>query len=243
MRALVAVLVAANLLVLAWSLDWLPGFAPAREREPERLQRQSHPEAVQLITPTAASAALQAAAAQRNQPPAVAAAAASVAAAAATDPSIAVCLEAGPFASGEVAAAERGLRELNLPGLQWTAQRSERGGLYIVYQGRFADNTALNRQREALRRQNIVAEELRNSPDLQPGLSFGRYETRAAADAALAQLAAQNVKPARVVTINIPVVVTLLRVERADGPLAGRLTQLNLPPTGAGFRPCAAPAS
>jgi len=88
-----------------------------------------------------------------------------------------------------------------------------------------------------------VAEELRNSPDLQPGLSFGRYETRAAADAALAQLAAQNVKPARVVTINIPVVVTLLRVERADGPLAGRLTQLNLPPTGAGFRPCAAPAS
>ena len=42
-------------------------------------------------------------------------------------------------------------------------------------------------------------------------------------------------------TINIPVVVTLLRVERADGALAARLTQLNLPPAGSGFRPCAVP--
>jgi hypothetical protein len=49
------------------------------------------------------------------------------------------------------------------------------------------------------------------------------------------------VRPSRVVTINIPVIVTLLRVERADGPLAARLTQLNLPPAGSGFRPCATP--
>lgn len=241
MRALLAVLVAANLLVLAWSFDALPGFSRPREREPERLQRQAQPAAVQLITPTAASAAIQAAAAQRTQPPAVAAAAASLAAAAAADPSITVCLEAGPFAASEVAAAERGLRDLKLTNLQWTQQRSERGGSYIVYQGRFPDEAALARQRETLRRQQISTEELRNSPELQPGLMFGRFDTRAAADAALAQLNQQGVKPARVVTINTPVVVALLRVERADGPLAARLTQLNLPPTGSGFRPCAAP--
>jgi len=237
MRGLLIALVVANLLVLAWSFDVLPGVPRHREREPERLRQQVHPEAVQLITPTAASAALQAAAAQRSN----VAAAASPAATSAADASATVCLEAGPFAAGEVAAAERGLRELKWPSLEWTPQRSERGGSYIVYQGRFADETAMARRRDDYRRQQITAEEVRNSPDLQPGLQFGRYDTRAAADAALAQLAQQGIKAARVVTINIPVVVTLLRVERADGALAARLTQLNLPPAGSGFRPCAVP--
>jgi hypothetical protein len=236
MRGLLIALVVANLLVLAWSFDVLPGVSRHREREPERLRQQVRPEAVQLITPTAASAALQAAAAQRSN-----VAAASPAAASAADASATVCLEAGPFAAGEVAAAERGLRELKWPSLEWTPQRSERGGSYIVYQGRFADDTAMARRRDDYRRQQITAEEVRNSPDLQPGLQFGRYDTRAAADAALAQLGQQGVKAARVVTINIPVMVTLLRVERADGALAARLTQLNLPPAGSGFRPCAVP--
>ncbi|HEU5297588.1 MAG TPA: hypothetical protein VFU71_22615 [Burkholderiaceae bacterium] len=237
MRGLLIALVVANLLVLAWSLDWLPGLSRQREREPERLHQQVRPEAVQLITPTAASAALQAAAAQRSG----AAAAGAAASAPVVDGQVTVCLEAGPFAAAEVAAAERGLRELKWPSLEWAQQRSERGGAYIVYQGRFADDAAMARRRDDYRRQQISVEEVRNSPDLQPGLQFGRYDTRASADAALGQLAQQGIKAARVVTINIPVVVTLLRVERADGALAARLTQLNLPPAGSGFRPCAAP--
>jgi len=140
-----------------------------------------------------------------------------------------------------VASAERALRDLKLLNLDWAQQRSERGGSYIVYQGKFADNAALARRRGDLQRQQISAEPVVSSPDLEPGLSFGRYDTRAAADAALAQVQQQGVRPSRVVTINIPVVVTLLRVERADGPQAARLTQLNLPPAGSGFRPCAAP--
>jgi len=242
MRGLLIALVVANLLVLAWSLDALPGVSRHREREPERLRQQVRPDAVQLITPTAASAALRAAAAQRTgnstATPGTPAASAPLGAA---DASATVCLEAGPFAAAEVAAAERGLRELKWPGLDWTAQRSERGGSYIVYQGKYSDEAAMARRRDDYRRQQIAAEEVRNSPDLQPGLQFGRYDTRAAADAAAAQLAQQGVKGARAVTISIPVVVTLLRVERADGALAGRLTQLNLPPAGSGFRPCAVP--
>lgn len=236
MRALLVALVAANVLVLAWSLNWLPWLDGPREREPERMQRQVRPDAVQLITPSAASAALQAAAAQRSAPGVAAPVAAPPA-----DPSASVCLEAGPFAVSEVAPAERALRELKLPNLEWAQQRSERGGSYIVYQGKFADNAALARRRAELQRQQITAEAVSSSPDLEPGLSFGRFDTRAAADAALAQLQQQGVKPARVVTISFPVVVTLLRVERADGPLAARLTQLNLPPAGSGFRPCASP--
>jgi hypothetical protein len=233
MRALLVALAAANVLVLAWSLNWLPFFSLPREREPERLQRQVRPEAVQLITPSAASAALQAAAAQR--------APGGVTAAPGTDGGATVCLEAGPFAASEVAAAERALRDLKLTNLEWTQQRSERGGSYIVYHGRFADNAALQRRRAELQRQQISAEPVTSSPDLEPGLSFGRFDTRAAADAALAQIQQQGVRPSRVVTINTPVIVTLLRVERADGPMAARLTQLSLPPAGSGFRPCATP--
>jgi hypothetical protein len=203
MRGLLAALVAANVLVLAWSLDWLPFFSPPREREPERTQRQVRPGAA--------------------------------------DGAATVCLEAGPFAAPEVAAAERALRDLKLTNLEWTQQRSERGGSYIVYHGKLPDNAALQRRRAELQRQQISAEPVVSSPDLEPGLSLGRHDTRAAADAALAQVQQQGVRPSRVVMINVPVVVTLLRVERADGPLAARLTQLNLPPAGSGFRPCATP--
>ena len=242
MRGLLIALVVANLLVLAWSFDVLPGVSRHREREPERLRQQVRPDAVQLITPTAASAALQAAATQRTSNlAATPGAPAASAAPGAMNASATVCLEAGPFAAGEVAAAERGLRELKWPSLEWIPQRSERGGSYIVYQGKYSDETVMARRRDDYRRQQIAAEEVRNSPDLQPGLQFGRYDSRAAADAAATQLTQQGVKGARVVTINMPVVVTLLRVERADGALAARLAQLNLPPAGSGFRPCAVP--
>jgi len=227
MRGLVIALALANLLALAWSVDLLPGFTRGREREPERQKQEVRPDAVQLISPTAASAALQAAAVQRLHGGAV------------SGPEASECLEAGPLAASEVAAAERALRALDLPSLQWTQQRSERGGSFIVYLGRFADDAALARRRDELRRQQLVVDEVRNAPDLQPGLQFGRFDTRAAADAAQAQLVQQGVKAARVVTVSNPVVVTQLRVERADSELAARLKQLSLPPAGAGFRPCA----
>ena len=233
MRGLLVAVAVANLLVLAWSFNWLPFFSLPREREPERVQRQVRPDAVQLITPSAASAALQAAAAQRAPGAAPGGAMVTV------EPGATVCLEAGPFAATEIAAAERALRDLKLANLEWTQQRSERGGSYIVYHGKFPDNAALQRRRAELQRQQINGEPVVSSPDLEPGLSFGRFDTRAAADAALAQLQQQGVRPSRVVTITFPVVVSLLRVERADGPLAARLTQLNLPPAGSGFRPCA----
>lgn len=244
LRGFVAALLVANLLLLAWTLGWLdvlPGGVRHSEREPERIDRQVNPDAIQLIAPTAASAALQAAATVRtNLPPPPASAAAGNTAAGMPDAERPACLEAGPFAAGEVVAAERGLRELQWPALNWVNIKSERGGAFIVYQGRFADDAAMARRREDLRRQQIGVEELRSSPDLQPGLLFGRFDSRAAADDAVAQLAQRGVKNARVVTITAPVVVTLLRVERADAALAARLSQLNLPPAGSGFKPCAA---
>jgi hypothetical protein len=243
LRGLVAALLVANLLALAWTLGWfeaLPGGGRHPEREPERIERQVNPDAVQLIAPMAASAALQAAAVRTLLPAAPpASAAAGDAVASKPDAPRPVCLEAGPFAAAEVAGAERGLRELQWPGLGWVNVKSERGGLFMVYLGRFADDAAMTKRRDELRRLQIAVDELRSSPALQPGLTFGRFDSQAAANDALEQLAQRGVKNARVVTLVAPVVVTLLRVERADAALAARLSQLSLPPAGSGFKTCA----
>jgi cell division protein FtsN len=56
LRALVLVLVLANLLYLVWVKSLLApyGFAPANQAEPERLNQQIRPEAIQLLEPGSA---------------------------------------------------------------------------------------------------------------------------------------------------------------------------------------------
>lgn len=248
MRLLVAALVAANLLVLAWALGWVG--TGTREREPERLAAQVTPDAVEVVSPGAASAATATSGmpAPRSGPvlpaatppaePGASAPPAAASAAVSTSERVA-CLEVGPLAAGEVAAAERALRDLQVSSLTWAQLKSERGGVFIVYLGKFPDEAALAKRRDELRRAQIPFDELRSASDLQPGLSFGRYENRAAADAALEDVRNRGVKAARVVTMTPAATVTMLRVERADPALATRLTQLALPPLGTGFKPCA----
>ena len=63
MRALVALLLLANLLFLALAQGWLQpaaGLWPQQEREPQRLAAQLHPEIVRVLPPAAAPVCLQA---------------------------------------------------------------------------------------------------------------------------------------------------------------------------------------
>lgn len=56
LRALVVLLLLANLAFFAWTLGWLDGVVGARasgDREPERLQRQVRPEAVRILPASA----------------------------------------------------------------------------------------------------------------------------------------------------------------------------------------------
>lgn len=97
LRALVLVLVLANLLYLVWVKSLLApyGFGPANQAEPERLNQQIRPEAIQLLEPGAA------------QPPAAAASGAASApapAASTADSPQAPASSAAPPASAPVAA-------------------------------------------------------------------------------------------------------------------------------------------
>lgn len=229
LRALLLLLLLANGLFYAWTRGaFAPGWPPPShgEREPARLAAQLRPELVVVMSPGAASAALAAAAA--------ASAAARLAEEAA---SRLACLEAGPFSEAEVAAAEAALLAAGLPAGSWQREQVERAGAWMVYFGRFADSETRRLKEEELRRLKLVVEPVKTPAELVPGLMLGRYDSREAADAALALVTQRGVRTARVVALPPPPPQNWLRADRADPALQTRLTALK-PPSGAGFVPC-----
>ncbi|OGB07969.1 MAG: hypothetical protein A3E25_01600 [Burkholderiales bacterium RIFCSPHIGHO2_12_FULL_69_20] len=223
------VLVLANALLLAAQLGVFEPLTAASnappQREPERLQRQVHPEWVQILSADAASAALRAAAASASQ---------------AAQPG--ACLEAGPFADTEAEAAQRTLRDAGITAAAWQAIRTEDGGAYMIYMGRYPDRELLQRKQAQLKRLKLPTEELRDNAALQPGLSLGRFNSKPAADAALARMVQRGLRTARVVTLRPAQGQTVLRLPAADATLRARLAGLKMP-SGPGFGDCAAEAS
>lgn len=231
LRALVVLLLLANLLVLAWmqgAFDALRGVRADAGREPDRLQRQVNPEQVRVMAASAASAALAAAAR---------AAAASEAAARAG-----VCLEAGPIAPAAQAAAEKLLQDEGLAEGSWNAIVTERKGVFLIYMGRYADDETLQRKIEELKRLRIAPQPVRDAPELQPGLVLGRYDDKAEADAELGRLAQRGLRTARVHTLVPPGPQVMLRVPGANEALRDKLATLKLP-GGPGFTRCVMPVA
>ncbi|MED5621596.1 hypothetical protein [Ideonella sp. BN130291] len=218
LRAALALVLAANLVFYAWSHGWLDSLAGSSghgEREPERLQRQVHPEVVQLLPAQAARAAASAPANPQ------------------------ACLQAGPYTDAEMALAEGVLRAAGLPAGRWNTPAVDRPGAWLLYMGRFADREALQKKEGELQRIRVPYEELRGTPELEPGLALGRFSDRAAADAALDQLAQRGVRTARIVTLTAPARLHLLRVNDADAALQAQLLGLKAPALGNGFSACA----
>ncbi len=229
LRTLALVLLLANALLLAA----LSGVFESGhgEREPERLQRQHQPGLVRILDPQAASAALDAASAAHSQ-----------AAAAASSALATVCLEAGPFSAADASTAERSLREAGLPAGTWQVQHQEDGGTFMIYMGRYADRETVQRKLAELKRLKLEGEDLRGAPELQPGISLGRFDSQASANAAMAQMAQRGLRTARVITLRQAQSQTMLRVPAADAALRARLAGLQLP-NGPGFLPCMAGAT
>ena len=229
LRILAIVLLVGNALLLAAQFglfDRLTGAASAQapQREPERLQRQVDPQALRVLSPQAASAA-------------VATATAAAAMTAASNARSQACLEAGPFSAAEAEVAQRTLRDAGLSTANWQALTTEDSGAFMVYMGRYADRETLQRKLDELKRMKLDAEELRGKPELQPGLNLGRFDQRAAADAALANMAHRGVRSARVLTLRQAQSQTVLRLAAVDAATQARLAGLVMP-SGPGFVAC-----
>jgi hypothetical protein len=220
LRLLVVVLLLANIAFYAWTqgqLDNLLGVRAQGDREPERLSRQVNPESIRVLP---ASAVAIAATTAPDTPP--------------------TCLEAGPYTAAQIGAAE-GVLQTVLPPGSWASLKTEAPGVWIVYMGKYPTREALQKKADELKRLRIPFEELRNAPpELADGLALlGRFDNRAAADKALADLTQRGVRTARVAALSPPVPMHSLRVERADATLQARLAGLRAEPLlGKSFTPC-----
>jgi hypothetical protein len=220
MRSLVALLLLCNLAFFAWGQGWLDAVVGARahgDREPERLAQQVRPELVRVLSPQAAAAAASAAAARL------------------------ACLEAGPFDEQGVRAAE-GALSATLPSGTWRRHTDEPSARWVVYMGRYANREALQRKEQELGRIRVPFDEMSGAPELEPGLSLGRFADRDAAEAAMDQLAQRGIHTARIVDLGRSDARHMLRVERADPELAAKVAGLRLDALGKGFSACARPS-
>lgn len=242
LRALVALLLLANLGFWAWSAGALEslGWAPTRERDPARLALQVGAEAVRWLPPEAALAGAsspQAASAPANVSPASAAGIE-------TRGPLSQCLETGPLPASALASAERALLAAGIAEGSWTRRSAELSAQYAVVLGPFNSNEALRNKREEIARLRLPLEAV-SLPGVgaasaaQPGLALGRYDNRAAADSALAGYAQRGVRTARVQQLRPPGSEVHLRFDSATAAQAQQLRALSSELAGAAFAPCA----
>lgn len=219
LRAIVLVLLLANLGFYAWREGWLAplhgliGARPEGDREPERLAQQIRPEAVRLIPAEAASTAART--------PAVPASAPVPEASAPQAAAPTACLEAGPFGPNEVTAAENTLKAA-LPAGGWS--RRELGPTWWVAMGPYEDTELMAKKRAELRRRGINPDSSPVRAGGSPVLVISRHDSQAAADSALAAWSERGVRSARVLSVSLTQIA--LRVTQADAQMQGTLAAL-----------------
>jgi len=222
LRALVAVLLLANVAFFAWTSGWLDSVAGARaigDREPERLARQVSPEIVRILPTSAGTPALasDSTEAMSDQP---------------------ACFEAGPFNDADLTAAQSAVQSV-LPAGSWTSVKTDHPSVWIVYMGKYANRESLNRKEDELKRRKLDFEEVLDHPTLALGISLGRYDDRPSAGKAIEQFEKQGIHTARVAELSPASTTQMLRVEKADAAVSAQVASLKSDALGKGFTPCA----
>lgn len=217
LRALVGLLLLANLAFLAWSQGWLGSSPQHSQREPARLQAQVRPEALVVLPPAKAGAAVQAARAAAQ-----------------------VCLEAGPFNGNLIGAAEATLASAQLPADAWSRVDPSAAPVWLVFGGRYPEAAARKAREEELRRAGQTYELIEFPADLAPGFVLSRHGSRDDAEAWIKARAKTDLRGLRVVQLPSSSPTYRLRVQRADTEQAERLLALPAEPLAGGFKPCAA---
>ena len=264
MLRLVAIfLLLANLGYYAWSAGLLRswGMAPVEQSEPQHLAQQMAPEALRILPAPGAvpegEAPNNAAAPPLPPPPAPVAAPESNPAAAApaeptppaeavvlvptvTPPPVAAtrgeCLQAGPF-SPEQADVWRQAAAAVLPQGSWQLESTPIPARWMIYMGRFEDTDMLAKKRIELRIRKVSFDRI-NNPELEPGLSLGRFATEEAAQRGLANLANQGVRTARVIQERPESEIFNLRLPLVDAALQAKLSRMQSALAGKPLRSC-----
>lgn len=206
LRLLVLLLVLLNATYYAWSHNMLRayGWAPAEQSEPQRLAQQIRPDAITILSAEEARRLEQAAL---------------------TPPKPAECLQAGPFDDAQTETLRKAL-EGALPAASWTLETTTvEPARWIVYMGKFSNSAALEKKRTELLKLKVKLQPLENA-ELAPGLSLGRFDTQALAQAELTKLQRRGVRTARVVQETPEVHQSQLRIPAADEALKPKLEGL-----------------
>ena len=204
LRAIVLLLLLANLGFYAWTqgqLDGVVGVRAQGDREPERLARQVRADSVRILPASAATAP-----------------------AGPGEPALA-CLEAGPYTPAQIGTAEAALQAALPPG-SWSSVKNELPAVWMVYMGKYPNREGLQKKEDELKRMKVPYEELRNAPEFEVGLSLGRFDNKDTADKALAELTQRGVRTARVAQLSAPGVSHALRIPRADDALWAQVMAL-----------------
>lgn len=209
LRFALFVLLIANAGYLAWSQGWMAtlGWEPAAQSEPYRLQQQVRPEVLSIVSP------------QATTQPAAGTVAAPSAVVASSDPveeilpEVTTCLQSESMDEAQSHKLQAALRSSDLPTHSWEMIATPIAGRWMVYLGKFANETALEKRRAELRNRKIAYD--RAGGNLEPGLSLGRFSTEEAATRELGNMLSQGVRGARVVQERAPQTVYALRLSQA----------------------------
>lgn len=268
LRLVAVFLLLANLGYYAWSAGLLRswGMAPVEQSEPQHLAQQIAPEALRILPAPGAvpegeappqSAPSAAPPPASESAPATAPAAPETAAPASTEPAppppeavvlvptvtpppVAAtrgeCLQAGPF-SPEQAEVWRQAAAAALPQGSWQLESTPIPARWMVYMGRFEDTDMLAKKRIELRIRKVSFDRP-NNPELEPGLSLGRFATEEAAERGLVNLANQGVRTARVIKERPESEIFNLRLPLVDAALQAKLSRMQSALAGKPLRSC-----
>jgi hypothetical protein len=230
LRLIFLLLVLANVLFFAWSQGMLStlGFAPAQQREPQRVANQIRPELVRVLPVQAA----QAPAAPANSTPAT-----NTPSQVATAPAtLGQCFQAGPFDAAQTQRLRNALE--GWPLQAWQLEDVSESGRWLVYMGKYPSKEAAARKVAELRQLSISPDALDNE-SLQPGISLGAFSSAAQANERLGEVSRLGVRTARVLQEKPPVQGHRLKLPQVDDALRERVEALRPALGGKTLQACA----
>ncbi len=217
LRALVLLLMLLNLGYLAWGQGWLLpyGFGPVTQREPQRLARQIHPEAIRILKSEDLSQPLPEGITSKAE-----------------------CLQSEVLNAAQVDKL-RPVLQAALPTQAWTLDEFIASERWIVYMGKYPNSAELDKKRSELVKLGINPDTPRN-PNLAPGLALAAFDLQTQADSALKALSERGVHTARVVQDTPAQPGFRLRLPAVDDTLRGQLPAVQAALPTQALQPCAA---